>query len=36
VLSLARLNRIRALDPANDTIVVEAGVVLAYIQKAAA
>jgi len=36
VLSLARMNRIRALDTANDTIEVEAGVVLADIQKAAA
>ena len=35
VLSLARLNRIRALDPLNDTITVEAGCVLANIQRAA-
>ncbi len=32
VISLARLNRIRALDPHNDTITVEAGVVLAHVQ----
>jgi FAD/FMN-containing dehydrogenase len=32
VVSLARLNRIRALDPHNDTITVEAGVVLAHVQ----
>src|SRR5256714_8714084 len=35
VLSLARLNRIRALDALNDTITVEAGCVLAAVQKAA-
>jgi FAD/FMN-containing dehydrogenase len=35
VLSLARLNRIRAIDPLNDTITVEAGCVLAEVQKAA-
>jgi len=35
VLSLARLNRIRALDPLNDTITVEAGCVLANVQRAA-
>src|SRR6185503_13134133 len=29
VLSLGRMNRIRALDPLNDTITVEAGCVLA-------
>jgi FAD/FMN-containing dehydrogenase len=36
VLSLARLDKIRALDPVNDTITVDAGVVLADIQKRAA
>ena len=36
VLSLARMNRIRGLDAANDTIIVDAGCVLADIQKAAA
>jgi len=36
VLSLARMNAIRALDLANDTIVVETGCVLADIQNAAA
>jgi FAD/FMN-containing dehydrogenase len=36
VLSLSRLNAIRSLDLANDTIVVEAGCVLADIQKKAA
>src|SRR2546423_14822853 len=35
VLSLARLNRIRALDALNDTITVEAGCVLAAVQQAA-
>jgi FAD/FMN-containing dehydrogenase len=35
VLSLARMNRIRALDVLNDTISVEAGCVLAAVQKAA-
>jgi FAD/FMN-containing dehydrogenase len=35
VLSLARLSRIRALDALNDTITVEAGCVLAEIQRAA-
>ena len=32
VVSLARLNRVRALDPHNNTITVEAGVVLADVQ----
>ncbi|QDH29507.1 FAD-binding oxidoreductase [Burkholderia pseudomallei] len=32
VLSLARLNRVRALDPHNNTITVEAGVILADAQ----
>jgi FAD/FMN-containing dehydrogenase len=32
VLSLARLNRVRSLDPHNNTITVEAGVVLAEVQ----
>ena len=36
VLSLARLNRVRAVDPVNDTITVEAGVILADVQKEAA
>ena len=36
VLSLARLNRIRALDPLDYTITVEAGCILADIQAAAA
>ena len=36
VLSLGRLNRIRALDPLNDTLTVEAGCVLAAVQSAAA
>jgi len=35
VLSLTRMNRIRSLDPLNDTITVEAGCVLAAVQKAA-
>ena len=35
VLSLARMNRIRALDPLNDTLTVEAGCILAGIQSAA-
>jgi FAD/FMN-containing dehydrogenase len=33
VVSLARLNRVRALDPHNNTITVEAGVVLAEVQR---
>ncbi|HSO06948.1 MAG TPA: FAD-binding oxidoreductase [Pelomicrobium sp.] len=36
VLSLARMNRIRELDAANNTLTVEAGVVLQAIQEAAA
>jgi FAD/FMN-containing dehydrogenase len=36
VLSLARMRRIRALDPANYTMVAEAGCVLAEVQAAAA
>lgn len=36
VLSLSRLNRIRAVDALNDTMTVEAGCVLADIQRAAA
>jgi FAD/FMN-containing dehydrogenase len=36
VLSLARMNRIRAIDPLNDTITVEAGCVLETVQNAAA
>jgi FAD/FMN-containing dehydrogenase len=35
VLSLARMNRVRALDALDDTITVEAGCVLAQIQQAA-
>ncbi|MGH8765914.1 MAG: FAD-binding oxidoreductase [Burkholderiales bacterium] len=35
VLSLSRMNRIRALDALNDTITVEAGCVLANVQRAA-
>ena len=35
VLSLGRMNRIRALDPLNDTLTAEAGCVLAAVQKAA-
>lgn len=33
VLSVARLNRVRALDPHNNTITVEAGVILAEVQR---
>lgn len=36
VLSLQRLNRIRAVDPANDTITVDAGVILQTVQEKAA
>ena len=36
VLSLARLNRIRAIDPVNNTATVEAGVILQNLQQAAA
>jgi FAD/FMN-containing dehydrogenase len=36
VLSLARLNRVRAIDPQNATITVEAGVTLDGVQQAAA
>ncbi len=35
VLSLARMNRIRAIDPINNTLTAEAGVVLANAQSAA-
>ncbi|MCC7081551.1 MAG: FAD-binding oxidoreductase [Burkholderiales bacterium] len=35
IVSLSRLNRIRALDAQNDTITVEAGCVLARVQEAA-
>ena len=35
VLSLGRMNRIRSLDPLNDTITVEAGCVLAAVQQVA-
>ncbi len=36
IVATGRLNRVRALDPLNDTITVEAGVVLAEIQRQAA
>ncbi|HCY61586.1 MAG TPA: hydroxyacid dehydrogenase [Oxalobacteraceae bacterium] len=36
VLSLTRLNRIRAIDPVNDTLVAEAGCILKNVQDAAA
>jgi len=36
IVNLARLNRVRAIDPANDTMTVEAGCVLATAQQAAA
>lgn len=36
VISLQRLNRIRAVDPANDTISVDAGVILQTVQETAA
>ncbi|MDJ0947635.1 MAG: FAD-binding oxidoreductase [Alphaproteobacteria bacterium] len=36
VVSLSRMNRVRDIDPANDTITVEAGCVLADVQAAAA
>ncbi|HEX2531963.1 MAG TPA: FAD-binding oxidoreductase [Burkholderiaceae bacterium] len=36
VLSLTRLNRIRAIDTVNNTVTVEAGCILEYIQNAAA
>jgi D-lactate dehydrogenase (cytochrome) len=36
VLSLARMSRVRAIDPLNYTITVEAGCILADVQKAAA
>src|SRR5207237_4774862 len=35
VLSLARMNRIRSLDPLDDTVTVEAGCVLKTVQQAA-
>ncbi|MCX7230484.1 MAG: FAD-binding oxidoreductase [Burkholderiales bacterium] len=35
VLSLSRMNRVRAIDPVNDTMTVEAGAVLASVQAAA-
>jgi FAD/FMN-containing dehydrogenase len=35
VLSLARMNRVRAIDTVNDTVTVEAGAVLAAVQAAA-
>jgi FAD/FMN-containing dehydrogenase len=36
VISLSRMNRIRAVDPLNDTLTAEAGCVLAEIQRVAA
>ena len=36
VVSLSRLNRIRGIDPLNDSIVAEAGCVLGQVQRAAA
>ncbi|QBE66560.1 FAD-binding oxidoreductase [Pseudoduganella lutea] len=36
VLSVARLNRIRALDPVNRTVTVDAGAILQHVQEAAA
>jgi FAD/FMN-containing dehydrogenase len=36
VLSLARMNRVRAVEPLNYSITVEAGCVLAHVQRAAA
>ncbi len=36
VLNLSRLNRVRALDPANNTLTIEAGATLAQAQEAAA
>jgi FAD/FMN-containing dehydrogenase len=36
VVSLSRMNRVRAMDPLNDTMTVEAGCVLAAVQAAAA
>ncbi len=36
LLSLTRLNRIRAVDPVNNTMTVEAGCILQHIQQAAA
>ena len=36
IVSVSRLNRIRAIDPANNTMTVEAGCVLASVQEAAA
>jgi FAD/FMN-containing dehydrogenase len=36
VLAMARMNRIRSLDPLNDTVTAEAGCVLAAVQSAAA
>jgi FAD/FMN-containing dehydrogenase len=35
LLSLARMNRVRAIDPVNNTLTVEAGTVLAAVQAAA-
>lgn len=36
VLSLTRLNRIREIDPVNNTMTVDAGCILAHVQEAAA
>jgi len=35
VLALARLNRIRSIDAANDALIAEAGAILAHVQRAA-
>ena len=35
VLSLSRMNRIRQIDPLDDTLVAEAGCILAHVQRAA-
>ncbi len=35
ILSLQRMNKIRAIDPLNDTITVEAGCILQQVQQAA-
>src|SRR5215813_4484647 len=36
VLALGRMNRVRAIDPVNFTMTVEAGCILAHLQQAAA
>ncbi|HLT78942.1 MAG TPA: FAD-binding oxidoreductase, partial [Ferrovibrio sp.] len=35
IVSLQRMNRVRAIDPLNDTITVEAGCILSQVQEAA-